>query len=58
MAYRIVPVPVTFNFLEGQSPVAGPFKCNRWNTYMYATFRRISIVRSPSATAAELLAYH
>ena len=41
MAYRMTPVLVTLNDLEGHSPVAGLLKCNPSN--MCAAFYQISI---------------
>jgi len=56
MAYRMAPVLVTVNDLEGHSPVADLFKCNPSN--ICAVFYQISTVsasRGPSATAGLLV---
>ena len=53
MAYRIAPVLVTSNDLEGHFPVAGLFKCNPSN--ICAVFYQISASRGPSATAGLLV---
>jgi len=52
VVYRMAPVLVTLNDLEGHSRVAGLFKCNPSN--IYAVFYQIltdSASRGPSATA-------
>ena len=59
MVYRMAPVLVTLNDLEGHSPVAGLFKCNPSN--MCAVFYQISTdsaSRGPSATAGLLVVQH
>ena len=56
MAYRMAPVLVTLNDREGQSAVAGLFKCNPSN--ICAVFYQISTnsaTRGPSATAGLLV---
>ena len=56
MVYRMAPVLVTLNDLEGHSPVAGLFKCNPSN--ICAVFYQISTdstSRGPSATAGLLV---
>ena len=56
MVYRMAPVFVTLNDLEGHSPVAGLFKCNPSN--ICAVFYQISTdsaSRGPSATAGLLV---
>ena len=53
MAYRMPPVLVTLNGLEGHSPVAGLFKCNPSN--ICGVFYQISTERGPWATGGLLV---
>ena len=58
MVYRMAPVLVTLNDLEGHSPDAGLFKCNPSN--ICAVFYQISTdsaSRGPSATAGLLVIF-
>ena len=56
MAYRMTPVLVTLNDLEGDSPVAGLFKAIRRTFVQYFTrFQLTARSRGPSATAALLV---
>ena len=56
MAYRMAPVLVTLNDLDGHSPVAGLFKCNPSNILQYFTrFQLTARSHGPSAIAGLLV---
>ena len=56
MVYRMAPVLVTLNDLEGHSPVAGLFKCNPSNICeLFYQISTDSASRGPSATAGLLV---
>ena len=55
MAYRMSPVLVTLNDLEGHSPVAGASAIHRTFVQHFTRFQLTACSRGPSATAGLLL---